>query len=101
MATDTVERSVTQHLRTVGTTPDDANLQKAGGLAALFLALALLAAIPYFLLVVDYQGASTASEKVSLVVANYPSMYAMYLATYLLFGIALGVLSGSCGRSPS
>lgn len=93
MATETVERSVTQHLRTVGTTNGDAQRQKAGGLAALYLALALLAAIPYFLLVVDYQGASTAAEKVSLVVANYPSMYAMYLATYVLFGIALGVLA--------
>ena len=74
-------------------TRDDARRQKAGGVAALYLALAYIAAMPYFLLVVDYQGATTAAEKVALVVANYPSMYAMYLATYVLFGIALGVLA--------
>lgn len=74
-------------------TRNDARRQKAGGMAALYLALALLAAIPYFLLVVDYPGAKTAADKVALVVGNYPSMYAMYLATYVLFGIALGVLA--------
>lgn len=72
---------------------DDARRQKAGGVAALYLALAYLAAMPYFLLVVDYQGATTAAEKVALIVNNYSSMYAMYLATYVVFGIVLGVLA--------
>jgi hypothetical protein len=67
--------------------------QQVGGAAALYLALALVAAIPYFLLVVDYPGATTAADKVGLVAGNYPSMYAMYLATYVVFGIALGVLA--------
>lgn len=67
--------------------------QKAGGIAAVYLALALLAAMPYFLLVVDYPGAVTAADRVALVVGNYSSMYAMYLVTYVFFGIALGVLS--------
>lgn len=67
--------------------------QKAGGIAAIYLALALLAAMPYFLLVVDYPGAITAADRVALVVGNYPSMYAMYLVTYVFFGLALGVLS--------
>jgi len=70
-----------------------AKTQRAGGVAALYLALALLAAMPYFLVVVDYPSASTAADKVALVVANYPSMYAMYLVTYMLFGIGLGVLA--------
>jgi hypothetical protein len=70
----------------------DARGQKAGGAAALCLALAYIAAMPYFLLVVDYLGATTIAEKVALVVGNYSSMYAMYLATYMFFGIALGVL---------
>lgn len=74
------------------TTRVEAERQRVGGAAALYLALALLAAIPYFLLVVDYPGADTAADKVGLVVGNYPSMYAMYLATYVVFGIALGVL---------
>ena len=74
-------------------TRDEAKRQKAGGAAALYIALALLAAMPYFLLVVDYMGARTAAEKVALIVANYASMYAMYLVTYVFYGIALGVLA--------
>jgi hypothetical protein len=54
--------------------------------------VALLAAMPYFLLVVDYPSATTAADKVSLVVENYASMYAVYIVTYVLFGMAVGVL---------
>lgn len=67
--------------------------QRAGGWAALYLALAYVAAMPYFLVVVDWQGAVTAADKVTLVVSNYSSMYAMYLVTYIVFGFALGVLA--------
>jgi hypothetical protein len=74
-------------------TRDETRRQKAGGVAALYLALAYLAAMPYFLLVVDYQGATTAADKIALIVGNYSSMYAMYLVTYVVFGIALGVLA--------
>lgn len=74
-------------------THDAARRQKAGGVAALYIALALLAAMPFFLLVVDYPGARTAADKVALIVANYASMYAMYLVTYVFYGIALGVLA--------
>ncbi len=73
-------------------TGHDARMRKAGGAAALYLALAYIAAMPYFLLVVDYRGAKGAAEKVALVVGNHASMYAMYLATYVVFGIALAVL---------
>lgn len=71
----------------------DASGQKAGGVAALYLALAYLAAMPYFLVVVDYPSAITVADKVTLVLGNYPSMYAMYLVTYVFFGIALSVLA--------
>jgi hypothetical protein len=67
--------------------------QKAGGAAALYVSLALLAAIPYFLLVVDYPGAITAADKVALIVDHYPSLVAMYMASYVAFGIAVGVVS--------
>ena len=67
--------------------------QTAGGVAALYLVLTLLGAIPYFLLVVDYPSATTAADKIGLVVDHYASMYAVYLATYVLFGIAVGVLA--------
>ena len=87
--TSTIERTARAHDRP--TAKPRSGL--AGGAAALYLALALLAAMPYFLLVVDYPSATTAAEKVALVVANYPSMYAMYLATYVLFGVAVAVLA--------
>lgn len=74
-------------------TSNDVRRQKAGGAAALYLALAYIAAMPYFLLVADYQGASTAAEKVAVIVSSYSSMYAMYLVTYVFLGIALGVLA--------
>ncbi|PKL19634.1 MAG: hypothetical protein CVV48_17060 [Spirochaetae bacterium HGW-Spirochaetae-4] len=67
--------------------------QKVGGVAALYLALAYLAAMPYFLIVVDYPGAITSRDKVVLILGNFPSMYAMYLVTYVLFGLLLGVLA--------
>jgi hypothetical protein len=67
--------------------------EKIGGVAALYMAIAYLAAMPYFLIVVDYLGATTAADKIGLIVAHYPSMYAMYLVTYVLFGIVLGVLA--------
>ncbi len=76
-------------------TREDAKRQRAGGAAALYIALALLAAMPFFLLVVDYLGAQTAADKVELIVANHASMYAMYLVTYVFYGIALGVLAFS------
>ena len=71
----------------------DGGSQKTGGVAALYIALALLAAIPYFLLIVDYPGASTAADKVGLIVDHYPSLYAMYLASYVVFGLALGLVA--------
>jgi hypothetical protein len=71
----------------------DIDHQKAGGVASLYLALALLGAIPYFLVVVDYPGATTAADKVDLIVDHYPSMYAVYLLTYVAFGLAVGVLA--------
>lgn len=71
----------------------DARGQKAGGAAALYLALAYIAAMPYFLLVADYQGATTAADKVAVIVANYAGMYAMYLVTYVFFGVVLAALA--------
>lgn len=66
---------------------------RVGGVAALYLAVALLAAMPYFLLVVDYPNATTAADKVNLVVENYTSMYAVYIATYVLFCMTVGLVA--------
>lgn len=72
---------------------DSARTQRTGGWAALYLALALIAAMPYFLLVVDYPSAITIADRVVLVVEHYSSMYAMYLATYVVFGMAVGAVA--------
>ena len=69
------------------------SLSKAGGISALYLAAAYLAAMPYFLLVVDYQGAAEPMRKTALLLANRGSMYAMELVVYLLFGLFLVVLA--------
>lgn len=74
-------------------TRDEARSQKVGGVAALYLAAAYVAAMPYFLLVVDYPGATTVADKVALILGNHSSMLAMYLATYVVFGIVLGILA--------
>jgi hypothetical protein len=67
--------------------------QKAGGLAALYMAAAYLLAMPFFLLVVDYPSVVDPVKKVALLAANQGSMHAMYLVTYVVFGIALAVLA--------
>jgi hypothetical protein len=74
---------------------DEGNVrqQKVGGFAALYLAAAYLVAMPYFLVFVKYQSAVDPAEKVALLVSNHDSMRAMYLVTYIIFGIVLAVLA--------
>jgi hypothetical protein len=67
--------------------------QKVGGLAALYLALAYVAAMPYFLVLVKYPSVVDPVEKVALLVGNHGSMRVMYLISYVIFGIVLGVLA--------
>jgi hypothetical protein len=67
--------------------------QKVGGLAALYLAAAYMAAMPYFLVFVKYQSIVDPVQKVALLVGNQISMQAMHLITYVIFGIVLAVLA--------
>lgn len=67
--------------------------QKVGGLAALYLALAYVAAMPYFLVFVKYSSVVDPVEKVALLVGNHDSMRVMYLISYIIFGIVLAVLA--------
>ena len=67
--------------------------QKIGGWAALYAATAFVAAMPYFLLFVKYPSVMDPAEKVSMLVAHHGSLQAMYLLTYVIFGIALSVLA--------
>jgi hypothetical protein len=67
-------------------------LQRLGGIAALYTAIAYIVAIPYFLLVVDYPSVVDPLQKVILLKDNYMSMFAMHVIVYEFFGIGLIVL---------
>ncbi len=67
--------------------------QKVGGTAALYLAVAYLVAIPYFLLVLNYQSVVDPEAKLSLLVKHHGSLYAFNLLAYVVFGLALTVLA--------
>ncbi len=67
--------------------------QKVGGLAALYLAAAFVVAMPYFLVFVKYPSVVDPARKVTLLVGNHDSMRAMYLVTYVIFGLVLAVLA--------
>jgi hypothetical protein len=70
-----------------------ARQQRAGGVAALYIAAAYLVAMPYFLIVSDYKNLVDPAQKVTALVANQNSMYVMYLATYVVVGIVLAALA--------
>jgi hypothetical protein len=67
--------------------------QKMGGLAALYLAAAFVAAMPYFLVFVKYPNAVDPAEKLALLVGNHGSLRAMYLISYVIFGVVLAGLA--------
>jgi hypothetical protein len=68
-------------------------MQKAGGVAALYIAAAYLAAIPYFLLVVDYPSVVDPVKKLIMLRDNYASMYAMHLFSFMFVAFALIVVT--------
>lgn len=67
-------------------------LQRLGGIAALYMAIAYIVAIPYFLVVVDYPSVVDPLQKVILLRDNHMSMYAMHVIVYEFFAIGLIVL---------
>lgn len=67
-------------------------LQRLGGIAALYMAIAYLMAIPYFLIVVDYPSVVDPIQKVVLLRDNYMSMVVMHIVVYEFVGIGLVVL---------
>lgn len=67
--------------------------QHVGGLAALYLATAYLATIPYFLVTLDYPSVTDPTAKLALLVAHQGSLYAFNLLAYVVFGLVLTVLT--------
>jgi len=63
------------------------------GMAALYLAVALVAAMIYFLLGTDYPTVTDAAEKLELLVTHHVGIQWMYLIAYIGFGLVLTVLA--------
>ncbi len=69
------------------------NLQKIGGIAALYEAAAFLFAMVGFLLVLDTLGVVDPVQKVALLVDNYAFLYILYLIAYVIWGLVMVVLT--------
>ncbi len=69
------------------------SLQKFGGLAALYLAVAYLIGIVIFLVVLDYPGITDPAQKVALNVDKQGIVSSTNLLMYVFFGFALIALS--------
>ncbi len=68
-------------------------LQKSGGYAALYLAIAYLIGLFLFLVVLDYPGITDPAQKVALLVEKPMVIFATNLFMYVVFGVFLVVLS--------
>ncbi len=69
------------------------NLQKIGGIAALYEALAYVLGIVFYIFIMDSSGAVDPVQKVALLVDNPVSMYILTLFVYVGFGVFLVVLA--------
>lgn len=68
-------------------------LQKAGGLAALYEAIAYVIGMVFFMIVVDYSGVVDPIEKVALLAQHQTGLFIMNIIIYVAFGILLVVLA--------
>ena len=69
------------------------NLQKMGGIAALYEAAAYVVAMVGFLLVVDVSGVEDPVQNVTLLVDNQAFLTLMHFLTYVVWGVFLVVLT--------
>jgi hypothetical protein len=69
------------------------NLQKMGGIAALYAGAAYVVGMVGFLLVVDVSSVVDPVQKVALMVDNQAFLYIMYLIIYVVWGVFMVVLA--------
>ena len=69
------------------------SLQKMGGFAALYLAVAYLTGIVLFLFVLDYPSIVEPAQKVALLIDKQIVIYITNLLMYVIFGVFLVVLT--------
>ena len=68
-------------------------LQKFGGIAALYMALAHLTGLIIFIVILDYINITDAAQKVLMNVENQAVVFSTNLIMYVFFGFALIILS--------
>lgn len=68
-------------------------LQRSGGLAALYLAVAYLVGLVLFIVVLDYVNIADPAQKVALIVEQQRVIFATDLLIYVFFGILLATLA--------
>ena len=68
-------------------------LQKFGGFAALYMAVAYLIGMVLFLVVLDYPSITDPAQKVALLVEKQMVIFSTNLLMYVFFGVFLIVLS--------
>lgn len=68
------------------------NLQKMGGIAALYMATAYLVGIILFLFVLDYPNIVDPAQKVALLIEKQMVIYSTNLMMYVIFGVFLIVM---------
>ena len=68
------------------------NLQKMGGIAALYMATAYLVGIILFLFVLDYPNIVDPAQKVAILVDRQMVIYSTNLMMYVIFGVFLIVM---------
>jgi hypothetical protein len=69
------------------------SLQKSGGFAALYLAVAYLIGMVLFLVVLDYPSMTDPAQKVALLVEKQMVIFSTNLLMYVFFGVFLVVLA--------
>ena len=69
------------------------NLQKMGGIAALYEAAAYIVGMVGFLFVVDVSGVADPVKKVALMADNLAFLYILHLIVYVVWGIFMVVLA--------
>lgn len=69
------------------------NLQKWGGIAAIYMAAAFIVAMVGFLLVVDVSGVDDPMQRLELILENQSFLSILHLITYVVWGIFLVVLT--------
>jgi Domain of unknown function (DUF4386) len=69
------------------------NIQKWGGIAALYEGAAYIIGMLFFLFLVDYSGISNPVEKIAFFIDSQTTLYVLNLIIYIGFGIFMVILS--------